>query len=132
MLNRNNNYWYGKFYNTNTIELVVDDPLQIKDTFITNTVADIKVLAFERKAQKFIELHDVTVNEEISNQQYAGGQFTNIMYQSRPTLKVGGMGASKYRSVLIFDVGDSVANAVAAVEGYTTGCSTLSYKPTSR
>jgi hypothetical protein len=43
------------------------------------------------------------------------------MYQSRPTLKVGGMGASKYRSVLIFDVGDSVANAVAAVEGYTTG-----------
>ena len=121
MLDRNENYWYSKFYNANTTELAVDDPLRIQDTFITNTVADTKILAFERKGQKFIELNDVTLNEEVANQEYAGGQLTNTLYQNRPTLKVGGIGTSTYRSVLIFDVGDSVANAVAAITGYTAG-----------
>jgi hypothetical protein len=121
MLDRNENYWHSKFYNANTTELAVDDPLRIQDTFITNTVSDTKVLAFERKGQKFIELNDVTLNEDIVDQEYAGGQLTNTLYQNRPTLKVGGTGTSTYRSVLIFNVGDSVANAIAAITGYTAG-----------
>lgn len=121
MLDRNENYWYSKFYNANTTELAVDDPLRIQDTFITNTISDNKVRAFERKGQKFIELNDVTLNQDIIDQEYAGGQLTNTLYQHRPTLKVGGTGTSTYRSVLIFDIGDGVENAVAAITGYTTG-----------
>jgi hypothetical protein len=121
MLDRNENYWFSKFYNANTIDLAIDDPVSILDTYITNKVSDIKVLAFDRKAQNFIELNDVVVSEDTASEKYAGGKNTNTLYQSRTVLKIGGNGDSTYRGVLIFDIRDRVEDAITAIAGYTTG-----------
>jgi hypothetical protein len=121
MLDRNENYWFSKFYNANTIDLAIDDPVRIQDTYITNTISDTKVLAFDRKAQNFIELNDVMLNEEVSSEEFTGGKNTNTLYQNRTTLKIGGTGDSTYRGVLIFNIRDSVEDAVSAITGYTAG-----------
>lgn len=121
MLDRNKNYWSNKFFNANTIDLVIDDSVRIRDTYITNKTSDTKVLAFDRKAQNFIELNDVVVSEEMISEEFAGGKNTNTLYQNRTTLKIGGTGDSTYRGVLIFNIRDSVEDAVSAVTGYTAG-----------
>jgi hypothetical protein len=121
MLDRNENYWFSKFYNANTIDLAIDDPVRIQDTYITNTLSDTKVLAFDRKAQNFIELNDVVLNEEVASEEFAGGKNRNTLYQNRTTLKIGGTGDSTYRGVLIFNIRDSVEDAVSAITGYTAG-----------
>jgi hypothetical protein len=121
MLDRNKNYWFNKFYNANTIDLAIDDPVRIQDTYITNTLSDTKVLAFDRKAQNFIELNDVVLNEEVASEEFAGGKNRNTLYQNRTTLKIGGTDDSTYRGVLIFNIRDSVEDAVSAITGYTAG-----------
>lgn len=121
MLNRNENYWHSKFYNANTIELAIDDALRIQDTYITNLSSETKVSAFERSGQKFIDLNDVAVVESAADEPYSGGKNSNILYQSRETVKVGGQGNSTYRSLIVFDTKSTIENALASISGYQAG-----------
>jgi hypothetical protein len=54
MTDTNNQFWKKRFTTTN-IEVVIDDPLKIKDTFITNFTSSDRVLVFESKADGFVE-----------------------------------------------------------------------------
>lgn len=121
MLDRNENYWHSKFFNANTLDLAVDSTLLIQDTYITNSVSDVSVIAYERKGQKFIELYDVTVDATVLEQEYAGGQSQNTLYQTRNTLKVGGSESSTYRSLLFLNIKSEIENAVKSITGYTVG-----------
>jgi hypothetical protein len=121
MLDRNENYWFSKFYNANTAELAVDDSIRIQDTYITNVSSAVTVSAFERRGQKFIQLNDVEVGENTAEEEYSGGKNSNILYQNRPTTKVGGQGNSTYRSLFIFDVKSSINNTISTISGYQTG-----------
>lgn len=119
---KTNNHWLSnRYYNTTSVSLVVDDPLIVKDTYITNVVADTKVLAFERLSEKFIELNDVKDGGFESTLNYTGGDKNNLLYQSRATMKIGGAKSAVYRSVLIVDMSSYIENNLLGVIGYTSG-----------
>lgn len=51
---RNNNHYWKKTFNTTNVEVVIDDPLQIVDTYIANTSVFNDVLVFDKTAETFV------------------------------------------------------------------------------
>lgn len=51
---RNNNHYWKKSFNTTNVEVVIDDPLQIQDTYITNSVYFSNIAVFDKTANDFV------------------------------------------------------------------------------
>ena len=85
---------------------VVDDPLLIVDSYITNTEPEDSREVFDSTADKFVNI--------IEQNQYT-------LYRYRPTIKIGGQNGSIYRSVVLLDTQKYIKDALNGMNGYTTG-----------
>lgn len=67
-MNGNSNHYWKKSFNTTRINVVIDDPLQILDTYITDFVSPYRINVFDKIKDGFVEQNDESHPRMMANE----------------------------------------------------------------